>query len=136
MIEDIVGGALGTLLAQGTGWVIAVLLGLWVYVLDQRMAKMAAEADKAIKEQYEKRIVEFREIIEVVSNSTQSVNAMQGSVTASSEAINQLAQGFAKLLNEFQNHQFRWQDRGEHMAKQLDDLQRKLEALHNEVRAV
>ena len=142
MIEDFTRTAVTTLLAQGTGWVVAVLLGIWAYILDKRLAKLQFDCDvqssnsaEAVKEQYEKRLSEFREIIDVMTNSTHTVKAMHGSLTATTEAINQLTVGFAKLLNEFQGHGTKWDDRGGHMAKQLADIQRRLEELQREVHA-
>lgn len=138
MIEE----AISALLKEGVGWTVAVLLGAVIIFLDRRVAKLqaqceqqAASANKAVQEQYEKRLEEFRELIEVMSNQTQTVKAMHGSLAATTEAINQLAQGFAKLLSEFQSQQSRWDDRGGAMAKQLEDIRSRLEALQREVRA-
>lgn len=137
MIEDFIKTAVGTLLSEGgAGWAVAVIIGAWVFVLDRRLLKsqsdydaQALEANKAVQDQYEKRLVEFKIIIDAMTNSTATVKAMHGSITATSEAINQLAQGFTKLLGEFQAQSNRWGDRGEGMAKTLDDIRQRIESL-------
>jgi len=142
MIETFTETAVTTLLTQGTGWVVAVLLGIWCYVLDKRLAAaggacdiQVSAANQAVKDQYEKRLAEFREILDVMTNSTNTVNAMHGSVSATTEAINQLAAGFAKLLTEFQNQHTRWDDKSGTMSQQLEDLRHRLEVLQRGVQA-
>lgn len=136
MVEEAVGKAIEWMLAQGGGWVIAFFIGTYSFFLDKRMQDERREAEEAaavyntqIKEQYEKRLEEFRELLDVMTNSTNTVTAMHTSLTASSDAINQLALGFTKLLAEFQTQQARWEDRRTHMAKQLDDIQTRIENL-------
>ena len=134
--------AIVQLMTQGTGWVLFVLACSVVVFQDRRLAKMQFECDtqasnaaKAVQDQYEKRLLEFRELIEVMTNSTSTVKAMHGSLTATTEAINQLAIGFAKLLQEFQSQNSRWDDRGGVMARQLEDIRQRLEFLQREVKA-
>lgn len=136
MIEEAVGKAIEWMLAQGGGWVIAFIVGTYSYFLDKRMQEERREFEAAaaahntqIKEQYEKRLDEFRELLDVMTNSTSTVTAMHTSLTASSDAINQLAVGFTRLLAEFQAQQSRWDDRRGAMAKQLDDIQARIEHL-------
>lgn len=136
MFEQLATGAIGHLLTQGTGWIVAVLLGFVVFLQDKRVAllnttiKLQADAyNITIQEHFEKRLKEFREIVDVMSNSTTTVGTMHTSVTATTDAINQLAAGFAKLLTEFQGQQTRWDDRGGNMLKQLDDIRDRLEDL-------
>lgn len=136
VIEDAVGKAIEWMLAQGGGWVIAFFIGTYSYFLDKRMQEERREAEEQalaaniqIREQYEKRLEEFREILDVMTNSTTTVTSMHTSLTASSDAINQLALGFTKLLAEFQAQQARWEDRKGTMAKQLDDIQSRIEHL-------
>lgn len=136
MIEEAVGKAIEWMLAQGGGWVIAFLLGAYGFFLDKRAQEdrriyeeQLAAHNVQIKEQYEKRLEEFREILDVMTNSTNTVTAMHTSLTASSDAINQLAVGFTRLLAEFQAQQSRWDDRRGAMAKQLDDIQSRIENL-------
>jgi len=122
--------------AQGGGYVIAIALGVVVYMLDKRLKEQrdindqeAAEFAAQLKEQYEKRLDELRGIIDVMTNSTNTVTAMHNSLGASTDAINQLAAGFAKLMHEFTAQQARWDDRRGAMAKQLDEIQAKIEYL-------
>lgn len=136
MLEQLVSGAIGTLLTQGTGWVVAVLLGIWAFLQDRRIVTLnttvklqADAANLAVQDQYEKRLKEFRELVDVMTNSTHTVGAMHGSLSATTEAINQLAAGFSKLLVEFQSQQTRWEDRGGNMAKQLEDIRARIETL-------
>lgn len=129
MIEGVVKAALETLITQGSGWIVAVLLGIWVFFLDRRLTTAQEQNDRLMQEQYEKRIVEFRELLDVMTNSTNTVKAMHGGLTATSDAINQLATGFAKLLAEFQSQQTRWDDRGGTMSKQLEDIRGRIESI-------
>lgn len=136
MIEEAIGKAVQWMLDQGGGWVIAFFIGTYCWFLDRRMQEERKEAEETavvynteIKEQYEKRLQEFRELLDVMTNSTNTVTAMHSSLTASSDAINQLAVGFTKLLAEFQAQQGRWDDRRGSMAKQLDDIQQRIENL-------
>ena len=87
MIEEAVGKAIEWMLAQGGGWVIAFIVGTYSYFLDKRMQEERREFEAAaaahntqIKEQYEKRLDEFRELLEVITNSTSTVTALNTSL--------------------------------------------------------
>lgn len=134
MIEQLTGTALTTLLAQGTGWVVAVLLAVVAYILDKRNVGVQDRAEQAIKHQYEKRIEEYREILDVLTEHTNTMKSMHTSVSATTEAINQLAVGFAKLLKEIENDKVMWGDRGAQFAKQLEDVRSRLEELQRAAR--
>lgn len=125
MIEEFVRVGVGTLLAQGTGWVVAVILGIWAYILDGRVR----QTEDIVREQYERRLEEFKVVLDAMAGSTNATKAMDRSVTATTEAINQLASGFAKLLNEFNSHKERWADHGTQMAKQMEDVRNRIESL-------
>lgn len=129
MIEEFVGTIVTGLIAQGGGWGVAVLLGIVVYIMDRRAVEAKVKYETNIQHQYEKRLEEFREMLDVISASTQSIQNMQVSVTASGDATNQLAQAFAKLLREFEGQQARWGDRSDNVVKLLEDIQRRIEAL-------
>lgn len=129
MIEGFVSTIVTGLISQGGGWGIAVLLGIVIYIQDRRAVEAKNKHDAALQAQYEKRLEEFRELLEVISTSTQSIHSMQVSVSASGEAINQLTQAFAKLLREFEGQQAVWGDRSANVAKILEDIQRRVEAL-------
>ncbi|QIG67089.1 hypothetical protein EVB41_080 [Rhizobium phage RHph_TM3_14A] len=136
MADGVIGQALQWLVEQGAGGVVAVLIGYYAILLDKRVQardvaadKAAEEANAKLQDMYEKRLNEFREILDVMSNSTNTVTAMHSSLTASTDAINQLAAGFATLLHEFHAQQARWDDRRGAMAKQLDDIQQRIESL-------
>lgn len=129
MIDGFVTTVVNALISQGGGWLIAVLLGIVVYIMDRRAIEAKAKHDAAIAQQYEKRLEEFRELLEVIGTSTQSIQSMQVSVGASGEAINQLTQAFAKLLREFEGQQAVWGDRSANVVKLLEDIQRRVETL-------
>lgn len=140
MIEEFIRTGVTVLITQGSGWVVAVLLGVWAYVLDTRVNKLSLDNDKsvremnrAVQEQYEKRLVEFKELLDVMTSSTNTVTAMHGSLNATTAATTQLSQAFSKLLTEFNSYQGRWDDRGGIMARQIEDIRQKLETLHREV---
>lgn len=140
MVDDIIGKALEWMLAQGGGYVFSILLGWFAWQLDKRLINERkqndldlAAANAQIMGQYEKRLTEFKELLDVMTNSTNTVAVMHNSLSASSDAINQLALGFAKLMSEFQAQQGRWDDRRGAMAKQLDDIQLRIEQLQRQV---
>lgn len=139
---DIVSPAVLELMKQGTGWLVAILIGVYAWILDGRLRqqqidtdKQAELANKAVQDQYEKRLAEFREILDAMVNSTATVNALKGSLTPVTDAINQMVVGLAKLLNEFQSQNVRWDDRGASMLKQLEDLRVRLENIQRGVAA-
>lgn len=140
MIEGIVSKGLEVLISQGSGWIVAVILGAWAVTLDKRVIAMQSvfdaqikDANRAIQDQYEKRLGEFRELLDVMTNSTSSIKAMHGSISTTTEAINQLAQGFSKLTREFESQQGKWDDKGGVITKQMEDIKFKIERLQREV---
>lgn len=129
MVDGFVTEIVSGLIAQGGGWAIAVLLGIVIFILDRRSVEAKAKYEANIQQQYEKRLEEFREMLDVIASSTQSLQNMQSSVSASGEAIAQLTQAFAKLLREFEGQQARWGDRSDIVVKLLEDIQRRVESL-------
>lgn len=129
MIDGFVTTIVTGLISQGGGWGISVLLGIVVYIMDRRAFEAKEKYEKDILSLYEKRLEEFRELLEVIGTSTQTINNLQVSVSASSESIGQLTQAFAKLLREFEGQQLLWSDRSANVAKLLEDIQRRVEAL-------
>lgn len=127
---------------QGTGYALFVISLVVLYFMDKRylaLQKSCSDertaAEIAVKAQYEKRLEEFREILDVMTRNTSAVSALQGSVDARTETLNQLTTGIAKLSHEFENMQQKWDDRGGGMVRQLEDVQRRLENLQGSVRA-
>lgn len=129
MIEELLTTIANTLVSEGGGWMIAVALAIVIYIMDKRITKAKRGCDDDLKDQYEKRLIEFRQVLDTLGTSTQSINAMQSSVLANSEAMNGLAQAFAKMLQEFQGQQDLWGNRAGVIEKQLDDIQRRVENL-------
>lgn len=129
MLDEAIGKALEWMLAQGGGYVLSLFAGGFAWILYKRNEALVEQANTELRDQYEKRLNEFRELIDVMNNSTNTVNAMHNSLTASSEAINQLALGFTTLLNEFHSQQSRWNDRGGAIEDKLKDIQQRLEQL-------
>jgi hypothetical protein len=129
MIDEVLGKALEWMLAQGGGYVLSLFAGFFAWILYKQNNELTEKANNELREQYEKRLNEFKELLDVMNNSTNTVNAMHNSLTASSEAINQLALGFTTLLNEFHAQQGRWDDRRGAIADQLKDIQQRLEEL-------
>lgn len=129
MIDTVITQALQWMLAQGGGYVLSVFAGFFAWIQYKRNEALVERANAELRDQYEKRLNEFRELLDVMSNSTNTVNAMHNSLTASSEAINQLAVGFTTLLNEFHAQQSRWDDRRGAIADQLKDIQNRIEQL-------
>jgi len=136
MVEGFIGQLVAWAFAQGGGYVLSVFLIIVIWMQDKRKQKADADAETAVKEanaeirsMYEKRINEFRELLDVMAGSTNTVSAMHSSLTASTEAINQLAAGFATLMQEFHAQQARWDDRRGAMAEQLKDIQQRIEDL-------
>lgn len=135
MIDSVLSKALEWMLAQGGGYVLSIFAGLFAWIQYKRNEALVEKANVELRDQYEKRLNEFRELLDVMSNSTNTVNAMHNSLTASSEAINQLAVGFTTLLNEFHAQQGRWDDRRGAIADQLKDIQQRIESIQRRTAA-
>lgn len=129
MIEGFVSTVVEALILQGGGWLIAVLLGVVIYIMDRRAFEAKTKHEKDIQAQYDIRLEEFKELLEVVQTSTQTITTMQRSVSTSGESINQLTQAFAQLLRELDGRNVRWTDKVETFGRQLEDIQRRLESL-------
>lgn len=129
MIDEILKTVAETLVSEGGGWMLAAVMGIIVYIMDKRVTEAKAKIDDDLRDHYEKRIAEFRQVLDTLSSSTQAIGTMQTSVSASSEAINGLAQAFAKMLREFEGQQDIWENRASAITKQLDDIQRRVENL-------
>lgn len=129
MIEEFISTIARSLISEGGGWVVAVFLGIVIYVMDKRIIDAKNKNDALVQQQYEKRLEEYRELIEVIGTSTNTIQNMQSSVVASGAAVNDLTQAFAKLLREFEGQQSRWGERSSAVAKQLDIIQRRVETL-------
>lgn len=129
MIEGFVSTIVEALILQGGGWLIAVLLGIVIVLMDRRAAEAKQKHETELKGQYDKRLEEFKELLEVVQTSTQTINTMQRSVTTSSDSTNQLTQAFAQLMRELEGRNARWVDKVDLFGRQLEDIQRRLESL-------
>lgn len=141
MIEGVTKAALETLLAQGTGWVIAVLFLLAIIALTKKNDKLQlvcdanrTGAENAVREQFEKRLNEFKVIVDALNRSSEALAFMRVSVDARTEAINQLVAGFANLVRDLEANRERWADKGELWSGQLADLQRRVEDLQRRSR--
>lgn len=129
MIDGFITSIVNAFILQGGGWLAACLLGIVIYIMDKRAMETRDKYEAAIQDQYNKRLDEFKELLDVVGTSTQSINNMQRSVTTSGESMNQLTQAFAQLLREQDGRQSRWADKVDAVTKQLDDVQRRVESL-------
>lgn len=133
MLDGVTEGALKALLAQGGGWVIALLLIVAVISLAKKIEKIEATGDVALKEQFDKRIGEFRVILDALNRSSDALATMRDSVEARTDAINQLVAGFANLVRDLEHHRNRWSGKSELWGQQLNDLQRRMEDLQRRV---
>lgn len=129
MIEGFVSTIVELLILQGGGWLIAVLLGMVIYIMDRRAFEAKNRNEAIIQAQYDKRLEEFKELLEVVHTSTQTITTMQRSVTTSGESIGQLTQAFAQLVRELEGRNTRWVEKVDTFTRQLEDIQRRLESL-------
>lgn len=136
MIEDFTRTAITTLLMQGTGWVVAVLLGIWAWIMDKRLAALhvtcdvqARAAEVAVREQYEKRLDEFKIVLDVMTTQTNTVKALHQSQLSATESINQLAAAFTTMLRETETSRSKWEDRGGNLARSLEDIRSRIEQL-------
>src|SRR5215470_18048212 len=89
MIDEVIGKALEWMLAQGGGYILSIFAGFFAWILYKRNETLIEQSNVELREQYEKRLNEFKELLDVMNNSTNTVNAMHNSLSASSEAINQ-----------------------------------------------
>jgi len=142
MIEEFLQQGLGSLLTQGTGWILFVLSLIVIWWMDRRQTECqkardeeTKEAEKAVLEQYEKRLAEFAEILNALNRNTTAINGFETTVGARTEAINQLVVGFASLVRDINNNRERWHERGAALMKGIEDVQRRLEALQSHARA-
>lgn len=124
MIEQFITTIVGALIGQGGGWLIAVLLGIVVYVMDKRLIEQKMKNDALVSEHYEKRIEEFRELVEVIGTSTRTIQSMQAVVNTSGESTNQLVQAFAKLMREVDSQRTAQSKSFSEMKKRIDALQK------------
>lgn len=129
MIDEFVSTIVNSLISQGGGWLIAVLLGIIVYVMDKRLTEAKQKTEHDLRSQYEQRLTEFRELLDVIGASTQSIHSMQTSVVATGEATNQLTQAFAKLLREMEGQKTARGANSRSVTKQLDDIKRRIETM-------
>lgn len=129
MIDGFISTIVNALILQGGGWLVAVLLGIVVYIVDRRAFEAKNKHETILQAQYDKRLEEFKELLEVVQTSTQTINTMQRSVATSGESIGQLTQAFAQLVRELDGRNARWVDKVETFGRQLEDIQRRLESL-------
>lgn len=128
MIDGFISTIVNALISQGGGWLVAVMLGIVVYIMDKRLSEAKHKTECDLRDQYEKRLAEFRELIDVTNTSTQTLNAMQASVTASTEATNQLSRAFATLLREIDGQKARSRN-SSGLGKELDELRQSVEAI-------
>lgn len=134
MLEGVTKAALETLLAQGTGWIVAVLLIVAVIFLNKKNDKMQTMLDncrsvseEAAKEQFEKRLSEFKNLLEALNRSSEALATMRSSVDARTEAINQLVAGFANLVRDLEINRDRWSEKGEAWSQQIGDIRSRAE---------
>lgn len=122
MIEGFISSVVEILISQGGGWLVAVLLGVVVFVMDRRLVEQEAKNNTTTREHYEKRLDEFRELIEVVGASTHTIQNMQAAVNAAGDNTNQLVQAFARLLREVESQRTA-------QSKNFSDVKKRIEAL-------
>lgn len=115
MIEALIQSGLTALLAQGTGWVIAVILGILLYLMFKRYECLN-----------EKRFEELKTILDALNRSSDALGSMKTSVDARTEAINQLTGGFANLVRDMETGRPQWQEAIKSVSGRLEDIQRRL----------
>lgn len=140
MIEEVTKGALTALLAQGGAWLIVVLLIAVIVYLSRKIDAAqktcdethdAAEAE--VRKQYDKRLEEMGKLLDALNRSTAALSAMQVSVDARAEAMNNLVAGFALLVRDLEQAQQRWKERGEGIDKRLGGIEGRLEDVQRRV---
>jgi Na+-transporting methylmalonyl-CoA/oxaloacetate decarboxylase gamma subunit len=136
MWDDIIKATFTAILSWGGGWVLAVLSFLVIVYMDKRIKELHTKCDEqreageiAVKEQYEKRLSEFKELVSVIERSTAALTTMKVSIDNRTETINQIVTGFANLVKDLEINRERWKDRGEAWSRQLDDIRTRVEAL-------
>lgn len=131
MFDDIITTALTTLLAQGAGWVVAVLLIVAVVFQSRKLEKLQGELTLAVHGQYEKRLTEFGEVLNALNQSSSALRSMQDSVNSRSEVINQLVVGFAELVRDENANRSDLVKRADAIETHIIDLRKRLEVLQN-----
>lgn len=140
MLDGIIKQALEALISQGGGWLIAALLLVAVIVLSRKLEKAQnlcdtkhIEAEKEIRDQFEKRLKEHRELLDALNRSTGALQTMQISVDARTEAINNLVAGFAALVRDQEASRVRFMEKADGLAGALTDIRGRLEDLQRRV---
>lgn len=140
MIEDITKSVLQTLISQGGGWLIAVLLICLVIYLGRKLEKAQESCDAAneakeaaVRAQYDKRLEEMSKILDALNRSTATMSAMQVSIDARAEAMNNLVAGFAVLVRDLEAAQQRWKERGDAVSNRLGAIEGRIEDVQRRV---
>ena len=140
MLEGITKSVLETLISQGGGWLIAVLLICLVIYLGRKLEKAQASCDaaneakeEAVRAQYDKRLEEMGKILDALNRSTATMSAMQVSIDARAEAMNNLVAGFAVLVRDLEQAQQRWKERGEAVNNRLAAIEGRIEDVQRRV---
>lgn len=140
MIEEAVKGVLNALISQGGAWLIVVLLIAVVMYLARKLEKAQescddshAASEQEVRAQYDKRLEEMGKLLDALNRSTAALSAMQISVDARAEAMNNLVAGFAMLVRDLEQAQQRWKERGEAVSTRLGAIEGRLEDLQRRV---
>lgn len=123
MLEDVVKSALTVLISQGGGWVVAVLLIVAIVFMVRKNDKLQGE----LQAQFDKRLEEFKLIVDALNRAADSALALKVSVDARTDAFNKLTGGFADLVRDLEHNRERWGDRGDTWSRQLEDLRSRIE---------
>lgn len=128
--------AVRSLASQGTGWLVAIILGFACAYLFKRFqtaqndclaAHQVAQSQREALQ--EKRVIEARETVAVLNTGSQANLELARSIAARTEALNNLTQLVTQMERDMANNDGHWQQRVRGMEESLADITRRLEEL-------
>lgn len=135
-MEGILTESVRTLVSQGTGWVVAIILGFACAYLFKRLQSAQEDcllSNKSSQEQkealQEKRIVEAKETVSVLNAGSYANLELARSIAARTEALNNLIQLVTQMERDMGSNDEHWQRRVQGLEGSLADITRRLEEI-------
>jgi len=135
-MEGILTESVRTLVSQGTGWAVAIILGFACAYLFKRLQsaqeeyllsnKLQQERREALQE---KRIVEAKETVSVLNAGSHANLELARSTAARTEALNNHIQLVTQMERDMGSNDEHWQRRVRGLEQSLADITRRLEEI-------
>ena len=135
-MEGILTESVRTLISQGTGWAVAIILGFACVYLFKRLQSVQEVhrlSDKSSQERrealQEKRIIEAKETVSVLNTGSYANLELARSISARTEALNNLIQLVTQMERDMGSNDEHWQRRVQGLEGSLADITRRLEEI-------